>query len=51
MKYGQGRQVPRARSSSGAVGGSSSCCYPAIPDRWGVGYTDIGIFVFLLLCH
>lgn len=43
MKYGQGRQVPRARPSS--------CCYPAIPDRWGVGYTDIGMFVFLLLCH
>lgn len=32
-------------------GGFSFCCCPAIPDRWGVWHTDIGVFVFLFLCH
>lgn len=32
-------------------GGSSFCCCPATPDRCGVGHTDIGVFVFLFLCH
>lgn len=32
-------------------GGSSFCCCPAVPDRWGVGHTDNGVFVFLFLCH
>lgn len=35
----------------GGCSGSSFCCCPAILGKWGTGHTDIGVFVFLFLCH
>lgn len=49
-RCGHGRPW-EAEPPAGAVGGPRSAAVRPFPDKWGLGHTDRGIFVFLLLCH